>query len=49
MNENFRNRLNALNIFQLAYYWPACGSYICLSIGEKNSLIAGLVKTISIS
>ena len=48
MNKNPRNKLNALNIFQFAYYWPACENYICLPIGEKVLLIAGLVPKISI-
>ena len=35
MNRHSSNKLNALNIFQFAYYWPACGNYICVPIGEN--------------
>ena len=43
MNKILRKKLYALNIFQLAYYLPACGNSICLPIGEKYLLIAVLV------
>ena len=49
MNKNLRNYLNALNIFQFAYYRPACGNSIFLQIGEKVLLIAGLIVIILIS
>ena len=35
MIKNLRNKLNALNISQFVYYSPACGNYICWSIGEN--------------
>ena len=49
MNKNVIKHLNALKIFQLAYYWPACGNSIFLTIGEKVLLIAGLIPVIFIS
>ena len=35
MNKDLRNNLNALNKFQFEYYFPDCGDYIQLPIGEK--------------
>ena len=43
-NKNLRNNLDALNIFQFAYYWPACMNYICLSVGEKVLLISVFIS-----
>ena len=49
INKILRKKLNTLNIFQFAYYWPACGNSICLTVVETFPPVEGLVPKIAIS